>query len=97
MKSIGFRLDDEQHTELEKRGELAGVSVHEISRRLVIKGLEGERDSQALRFELGKISSEVAELRGDLRKVTELLLFAVGKVPLEHAQELVAELLKRAA
>lgn len=97
MKTIGFRLDDEQNAELERRAELAGVSVHEISRRLTLKALETERESEFLRLELGKLGGEVSGLRSDLGKVTELLLFALGKVPLEHARELVSDLLRRAA
>ena len=97
MKTIGFRLDDEQNAELERRAELAGVSVHEISRRLTLKALDAERESEVLRLELGKIGGEVSGLRSDLGKVTELLLFALGKVPLEHARELVSDLLRRAA
>ena len=97
MKNIGFRIDDEQHAELQRRAELAGVSAHEISRRLILKALESERESELLRLELGKIGGEVSGLRGDLGKVTELLLFALGKVPLDDAKELVSELLRRAA
>lgn len=97
MKTIGFRLDDEQCAELQRRADLAGVSVHEISRRLTLKALEEERESELLRRELLKIGGGVSELRADLGKVTELLLFALGKVPLEEARNLVSELLRRAA
>jgi len=95
MKNIGFRIDDEQYAELEQKANLAGVSIHEIARSLTLKGT-GE-NSELIRMELGKLSGEVSELRSDLGKVTELLLFALGNVPLDQAKDLVTELLRRAA
>ena len=95
MKNIGFRVDDEQHAELQRRADLAGVSVHEIARRLTLKG--AEENSELIRMEIQKLSGEVTQFRGDLGKVTELLLFALGKIPLEEAKGLVNELLRRAA
>lgn len=93
MKNVGFRIDDDQHAELQRRAELAGVSVHEIARKLTLKGTEDGSD--LLKMEVGKLSGEVSELRKDLGKVTELLLFALGKIPLDEAKQLVTELLNR--
>ena len=95
MKTISFRIDDEQYLELQRRAELAGASTHEIARRLILKGTEEHSD--LIRMELGKLSGEISELRSDLGKVTELLLFALGNVPLDQAKDLVTELLRRAA
>ena len=95
MKNIGFRIDDEQYAALQVKATLAGVSAHEIARQLTLKG--AEENSGLIKMEIGKLTGEVSELRSDLGKVTELLLFALGKVPLDQAKELVNELLRRAA
>lgn len=97
MKNIGFRIDEDQYAELERRAELAGVSVHEISRRILLESLRAEPNPDGLRLELGKFGNELSELRRDLGSSVQLLLFALGNIPVEQAKELVEELLSRRA
>ena len=97
MKTISFRIDDRQHGELQARAELAGVSVHELARKLCLQGLTDSNDTELFRREVGKVSSEVSTLRRELGSSVELLLFALGKVPLEEAKKIVDDLLDRRA
>lgn len=95
MKTISFRIDDEQHSELSARADLAGVSVHDLARKLCLRGLAETNDHELFRREVGKVSGEVSELRRDLGSSVQLLLFALGKIPIEEAKGLVEELLTR--
>lgn len=95
MKTISFRIDEEQHSELSARAELAGVSVHDLARKLCLRGLAETNDHELFRREVSKVSNDVSELRRDLGSSVQLLLFALGKIPLEEARELVEELLAK--
>ena len=95
MKNIGFRIDDETHAQLLARAELAGVSVHELARKLFLGALAESEDLERFRREIGKVGADVSELRRDLGSSVQLLLFALGKVPLDEAKGLVDELLNR--
>ena len=67
MKNIGFRIDDEQPAELQRRA----ASVHKISRRLTLKALEADRESELVRRELRKIGGNVSDLRDARNAVSE--------------------------
>ena len=97
MKTISFRIDDEQHSELSARADLAGISVHNLARKLCLRGLAETNDHELFRREVGKVSGEISELRRNLGSSVQLLLFALGKVPLEEGKGLVEELLNRRA
>jgi hypothetical protein len=94
MKTIGFRVDDEQCRELTRRAELAGVSVHELARRITLQALSEESDLHLVRMEIAKAA---AGARKDLRHVAQLILFILGKVPIEDSKKFLTELLDRKA
>lgn len=93
-KIVSFRLEGDNLLRLEEAAERAGLSVHEYSKRAVIRELESGNQVPKIALQTESIKQEIVELRKDLAVATEALLVRAGKSTLEQAANFVNENLR---
>ena len=88
-KPVSFRLDAEAKNSIEKRSKVAGVSVSEFARKVVLEALSEESELARLRLKVGSLEQDLKGLREDLAVAVKALLVTIGseqKITAEQAE-----------
>jgi len=93
-QNVGFRLHPHHFEILEQRAQLAGLSIGDLARSMVIDALDQTSHLEAIRERMLAIEGAISETRKDISLATENLLIAAN-VPKDQAVKWVANNLKR--